>query len=438
MNTNELPSFKHLRSQMVGLGAIIRINRILRCIGLGSKKISALQTQYNERRRRLTELTEYPRKFNKIFSGDGWLAHESMNFEVMKKAVDDYESGRAEAAEQTLLNYYGAEQVEKRMFFFLGLEELRVRRKFIDYALAEYKAGRYYSTVPLLLMIIDGAVNDATGKGFHTSGVDMDVWDCLTTSDGAIYTIRDIFKKGRRTTCTDTISLPYRHGILHGMDLGYDNPTVAAKCWCFLFVVRDWLVSKKSEPQRKIAFVKETRAPSVRELIDTIARTNRLKEAFEAWRPRVISQDYIADLNNSLFADERLPEGVVLAFMSFWKRRNYGDMAKLFRTQVIGNPKTYAKSVRKQYGTARVDAYSIINIVDVAPVITHVIVRATSSGESGVSFWEFRMISEDDNGDVIPLTIPGGRWQIVWLQQKNEHESEQGAQADRPQSCPLT
>ena len=267
---------------MVGLGAIIRINRILRCIGLGSKKISALQTQYDEMRRQLTELTEYPRKFNKIFSGDGWLAHESMNFEVMKKTVDDYESGKSEEAEQTLLNYYGAEQVEKRMFFFLGLEELRVRRKFIDYALAEYKESRYYSTVPLLLMIIDGAVNDATGKGFHTSGIDMDVWDCLTTSDGAIYTIRDIFKKGRKTTCTDNISLPYRNGILHGMDLGYDNPTVAAKCWCFLFVVRDWLVSKKSEAQRKIAFEKETRSLSVREVIETVARTNRLEEAIEA------------------------------------------------------------------------------------------------------------------------------------------------------------
>ena len=420
MNSNELPSFRHLKNQMVGLGVVVRINRILRCIGLGSKKISNLEAQYDEMRRQLTDLTEYPRKFNKIFAGDGWLAHESMNFEVMKKTVDDYESGKPDAAEQSLLSYYSAEQVEKKMFFFLGLEELRVRRKFIDYALAEYKDGRYYAVVPLLLMIIDGAVNDATGKGFHASAVDMDVWDCLTTSDGAIYTIRDIFKKGRKTTCTDTISLPYRNGILHGMDLGYDNQTVAAKCWCFLFVVRDWLVSKKSEPHRKVSFEKETRSPSVRELIETIARTNHLKEAIEAWRPRVISQGYISHLNDSLVADDKLPEGVVLTFMSFWNRRNYGDMAKLFRTQIVGNPKSYAKVVREQYGTVRVDTYSIISITDEAPVITHVTVRVQSSDEAGVHLWEFRMICEDDAGDVIPSTISGGRWQIVWLQQKTE------------------
>jgi len=103
MNTDELPSFKHLRNQMVGFGAIIRINRVLRCIGLGSKKIGELQGKYDEMRRQLTELTEYPRKFNEIFSNDGWLAHESMNFEVMKQAVDDYEAKGADAATQILL-----------------------------------------------------------------------------------------------------------------------------------------------------------------------------------------------------------------------------------------------------------------------------------------------------------------------------------------------
>ncbi|MBI4621100.1 MAG: hypothetical protein HY739_13215 [Desulfobacterales bacterium] len=71
MNTDELPSFKHLRNQMVGFGAIIRINRILRCIGLGSKKVGYLQGKYDEMRRQFTELTEYPHKFNEIFSNDG-------------------------------------------------------------------------------------------------------------------------------------------------------------------------------------------------------------------------------------------------------------------------------------------------------------------------------------------------------------------------------
>lgn len=415
MTANELPSFKHLSNQITGMGAIVRINRLLRCIGLGSKRITDLEAKYDEMRRQLTDLIEYPSKFNNIFSGYGWLAHESMSLEVMKKAVDDYEAGNVAAAEQNLLDYYGADQVEGRVLFFLGLEELWVRRKFIDYALVEYKAGRYYSAIPLLLMVIDGAVNDATGRGFHASG-NMDVWDSLTTSDGAIYTIRDIFRKGRKTTCADPIYLPYRNGILHGMDLGYDNSVVAAKCWCFLFAVRDWLISKKSEEQRKAIFEKETKVPSIRELIDSLMETNQLKSAIEAWRPRAINEDYIADLNTSLVADNGLPEGVVLAFMSFWQRRNYGDMAKLFPAHIVGNPKSYAKEVRQQYGSVRVDAYSIISIVDTAPVATQVTVKIEGSD----NVWEFRMIREDDKGNVSPQTIPGGTWQIVWLNKKTE------------------
>ncbi len=422
MSANKLPSVRHIRSQITGIGIIIRINRILRCIGLGSKKIGEIQTKYNEMHRQLTDLIEYPRRFNKIFSEDGWLAHESMNFEVMKKAVDMYETEGRTVAEQVLLDYYSAAQVERRLFFFLGLEELRVRRKFIDYALDECKNSRFYSAIPLLLMVIDGAVNDATGKGFHTSDADLDVWDCLTTSDGAIYTIRDIFKKGRRATCTDSISLPYRNGILHGMDLSYDNPVVAAKCWCFLFVIRDWLASKKSESQRKMAFENETKVPSVMELAIKIAQTERLKQAVEAWRPRSISEAYIADLNSSLAADENLPEGVVLTFMSLWKRRNYGDMAKLFRTQDVGNQKNYARVVKEQYGAVRVGGYFIVRILDEAPVITHVIVKINvAEGQCDLPFWEFRMIREDKNGEITPPTIQGGHWQIVWVQQEREH-----------------
>lgn len=38
------------------------------------------------------------------------------------------------------------------------------------------------------------------------------------------------------------IDMPYRHGIMHGMDLGYDNKIVAAKTWATLFSLRDWAI----------------------------------------------------------------------------------------------------------------------------------------------------------------------------------------------------
>ncbi|MCK5119570.1 MAG: hypothetical protein KAQ78_08305 [Candidatus Latescibacteria bacterium] len=187
MRIEELPSLKHLKEQMTGFGVILRINKVLRHIGLGSKKIAEFQDKCDEMSQQFTEYTEYPRKFNEHFSKDGWLAHDSMNFDVLKRAVDEYESKGKDEATKILLDYYGPDQVEQRLLSFSVVEELRIRRKFIDYALVEHKAGRYYSAIPLLLMVIDGATNDATGKGFHASGVSLDVWDSLTTADGAIY-----------------------------------------------------------------------------------------------------------------------------------------------------------------------------------------------------------------------------------------------------------
>ena len=98
MNTEELPTLKHLKKQLAGFEAIIQINGLLQCIGLGSKKITELQGKCDEIRCQLTQFTEYPSKFNEFFSKSGWLAHESMSFEVLKRAVDEYESKGEDAA----------------------------------------------------------------------------------------------------------------------------------------------------------------------------------------------------------------------------------------------------------------------------------------------------------------------------------------------------
>jgi hypothetical protein len=416
MGIEEQPTVKHLREQMTAFGAILRINKLLRCIGLGSKKIAELGLQYDEMRQQVREYTDYPRKFNEYFSDDGWLAHDSLNFDVLKRAVDKYETKGKDRAVAILLDHYGPDQVAERLFFFNHVEEFRVRRKLIDYALAEDRAGRHYSAVPLLLMVIDGAVNDATGKGFHASDITFDVWDSLMVADGAIYKIKGIFQKGRRKTHTEPIDMPYRNGILHGMDLGYDNPTVTAKCWCFLFVVRDWLVSKKSEGERKKTFQDETRFPSLREITTQLTLTSRLQQATEAWEPRNISPEYIDSVNSSSTAADGTPESVVLECLAFWKKRNYGYMAKLFWNKMAENPMMYAREVRQQFEQIGVNRYSINRIVDEAPAISEIHVEISGGDDdSNVSYWTFRLIREDENGDPVPANLPGGRWQIVWV-----------------------
>jgi hypothetical protein len=279
-------------------------------------------------------------------------------------------------------------------------------------------------------MVIDGAVNDAFGKGFHASDLSLDVWDSLMAADGAILSIKDIFQRGRKKTRVEPIDMPYRNGILHGMDLGYDNPVVTAKCWCFLFVVRDWILAKKSETTRKEKFEEETRVPRLGELALQIAATNRLREATEVWEPRRISAAYLYSLNDRGTAVEGTPEAIALMYLALWKRRNYGGMSKLFWTKLTETSKGHIREVREQFEHTDVGGYSLTRIVDEAPAIAQIDAE-TFGGEdhSEVRRWLFRLIRENADGDPVPANLDGGRWQVVWIQAQREKQTE-GEPAD--------
>jgi hypothetical protein len=412
MSIEEIPSIKHMREQMRAFKLILVANRALNFLGLGSKKIAELQRQYDDISVKMKEYTQYPTKFNRYFSKEGWLAHDTFEFSKLRQIVDLYEAQGSDTATKMLLDYYSPDNIADKIFFFIGVEELCIRKKFIELALEDYKAKRYHAVVPLLLMIMDGAMNDAVGKGLHAEGINLDIWDSLTTADGAINDIKEIFQRGRRKTRTEEIAFPYRNGILHGMDLGYDNKVVAAKSWCFLFVVRDWISAKKSEPIRRKAFDEETRTPTFREIVETMAKTEKLKQAVAAWSAREISEEYIQELNQSLSSDEDTPEHTVFQFLEFWKKRNFGGMAELFWSRVTADRRRYAGEVRLQFSHINIVSYSIKRITDEASAITEVFVDLNESPDECL-YTKFRMLYEDKDGDATARGIPGGTWRIV-------------------------
>jgi len=110
-----------------------------------------------------------------------------------------------------------------------GIEEFQPRAWLIYKALDDYLAERYHACVPVVLMMIDGFVNDLEQKGFFATNIDLTVWDTIAAHDSGLNTLTTIFGKSRTKTTSEEINSPYRNGILHGRDLGYDNRKVAAK-----------------------------------------------------------------------------------------------------------------------------------------------------------------------------------------------------------------
>src|SRR3970040_376253 len=121
-------------------------------------------------------------------------------------------------------------------------EAFEPRRELTKLALDDYRVGRYHASIPVLLAQIDGLVSELheRQRGFFAEDADMQAWDSLAAHSKGLNQLSAIFRKGRRKTSTERIDIPYRHGILHGRDLGYANQIVAAKTWAALFAVREW------------------------------------------------------------------------------------------------------------------------------------------------------------------------------------------------------
>ena len=126
-----------------------------------------------------------------------------------------------------------------------AMREGMIRQCFEDHA-----EGRYYASVPLSLIIIDGAVNDYTRKkGFFTAATTVDPWDCLVGCTEGLSKLKFQFNQNRLKTNTEPIYIPYRNGILHGRDINYGNEYVSCKCIALMFAIADWMVRRSAREE---------------------------------------------------------------------------------------------------------------------------------------------------------------------------------------------
>src|SRR5699024_9614446 len=164
-----------------------------------------------------------------------------------------------------------------------------VRNNLIEHFFEDHFTGRYYASVPLALIIIDGAVNDFTkSKGFFAEGTSIDAWDCLVGCSDGLAKLKGIFNQKRTKTNTEVITLPYRNGILHGRDLNYANEYVSCKCVSLMFAVADWMKMKNSEETRKEKYEKSVNPPPIRESLARIEENKLIREEISSWKKRTV------------------------------------------------------------------------------------------------------------------------------------------------------
>lgn len=202
-------------------------------------EISQLETQ-------LKHMRNLPDRFNQVFRDHGWIAYEEMNFDAAEKALQIADEKSIEAAEDYLEDYYNTtNEFDIWVRDFCRNPLIKPRRPLLLLALDDHKSGRYHASVPVVLAQIDGIVFDLYNKSFFESTAKktghLQATESIAGDPEGLPLLAILLSHNRNKTSEKSISLPYRHGILHGRDLGYANRRVSTKAFVTLLSLRNWI-----------------------------------------------------------------------------------------------------------------------------------------------------------------------------------------------------
>jgi len=388
---------------------------LFRLLGIDVAKIDESLTQVDELEQMVEDLASIPDKFNDFFAERGWIIYGLMNVEVAKSAVCKAEEGDLEAAEQILVEYYDVATVRWQLLTMNGVAAFRPRMLLAEKALLDYVAERYYASILVVLSLLDGLVNDLhlPKQSFFSAEVNLEAWDSFAGHSKGLQALVKVLQKGRYKTRTESISIPYRNGIMHGLDLGYDNKMVAAKAWAALFATREWAM--KAE-QGTLTPQPEEPQVSWGQLWKQLKDNAKNKKLLEEWTPREIrtGKDVPVTGEPGDYGDNT-PEKKLAEYLTYRKRRNYGYMAKCLSVLNQRPNSSLAGIAKEVFHTKLLRSFEFVEIDDQAAAITEIealLVYEESDVESKKAV-RFRLICEDSVGSPVIRGKADGTWALI-------------------------
>lgn len=388
----------------------------LNILGVKTENLDEALTNTDELARQAEELASIPDRFNMVFAPLGWIIYDLMNMNVAKAAVEKAEAGDVAGAENDLVEYYSVENVRWKLQKMKAIKAFQPRISLAQKALIDYEEGRYHACIPVVLALLDGFVNELhdTQKGFFAEDVDLTAWDSIAAHRRGLNALADIFKKKRSKTRTEPIRIPYRHGIMHGRDLGYDNKMVAAKTWAALFATRDW--AERAEKGLLTAPPEEPKM-TWKELFHKLRKSVADKECLDQWTPREIpiNQDTPLTGEPDVFEDGT-PEKRLAEYLTYWRAKNYGYMARYLHPKFGPPAKEASARIREVFASKTLKSFAFTEITDQAAAASEiqtmlVFEEYEQDVEKSV---RFRLVNVDSEGNAEVRGIPNSDWRLVY------------------------
>jgi hypothetical protein len=361
-------------------------------------------------------------EFNNLLIPRGWIAHGWIDLAHARQALKAARRGDWEASDNSLVEAFTVDAI--RFNLTARLRKLRIfkpREELALLALADYEAERFHACIPVTLSILDGMGKDEFGQNILRHGVQLASLGTsfLEIGPGLTQLLR-LLCTSRNKTSTARLDIPYRHGILHGVDLGYANRVVAAKTWNALigfayFVERRAaaLAAQKDPPPPP---------PPVLESLQRAAETRRYWTSVEArlsnWRPRK-EADVLASIATGTLSTDA-PETTVSRLLDAWLARKPGIIAQLSVNWKNEDQNYLAGLVRRNLRmTGKVDdvpppdSYEIISTEDVT--VSHCAVGLRLCWRDVCDVETQVRLSHFVDGRLHPWLDPKGSWLVVAL-----------------------
>lgn len=233
-SARDLPSFRELDEQLRGMKLLTRV--IAR---KQRPKIVELEAQVN----RMVNTID---RFYAAVGARNWIFHECLKVDDIARLLD--EASDVEAIEAGLIEIYRTDDTMKFWVTRLGYQPLlRQRAHQIRRAYEHFLDDQFDSCVLHLLAVMDGYVSDldpGNRRGLHARAADEVIaWDSVVGHHLGLSHALATFLKPITKRIDEPVFDVYRHGIVHGMVVNFDNPIVACKAWSMLFALNDWAVS---------------------------------------------------------------------------------------------------------------------------------------------------------------------------------------------------
>ena len=392
-SARDLPRFREMEMQLKGA-------KILTLFVARDQRKELLEIE-----REMIRLAQVVDDFYERLGSRNWIFHEWLSLEKVETLL--IETTATAAAESRLIDLYRKPDAMEWWLVWLRSEDgLLKRSRQIDRAHEHYQAGQFDSCTLQLIAVMDGFVNDfdpAVRKGLAARDPhDMTAWDSIVGHHLGLTHVMKTFTKTIKKRVDEEVDDVYRHGIMHGTVVNFDNEVVATKAWNLLYSVADW-----ARATRNAATLAEPQ-PTLKGSLAQMGRNRRFQKHSDEFVPRTLGSA------SPEFASH--PAAMAACgFLEAWRHERWGLLVHFLPDVFRGTRSDgqTAERARDVYGAYPIGDYEITSVTRDGACSAEIGVSETGSGEP--RDFRFRMIewTADNN-----LALPGDdgtRWRLaIW------------------------